>query len=500
MVRVGWCPHPTRPGCACLSCPRKSQPHCATAPIPSTGPRSQDRAHPQRTHTHAHARPMHPRKVGPFTATDDEKCTHSCHMIAQKPFDAIEWHCNACTFLNSGYLDACEICDTRRAKAPNNNRAVDVVDIDEDAASMVQPASAGGKASSSNSSEPNGPVWPNAPALSRLSHYHERRSGTSLTDTELSSFLRDGYIVLKGVMPRSECDRLLYERVAPALAQHGGIDPFNERTWGGLDGTVVKARVGPNRGDHPIPLDCPDGRWPALFRSERLLGVLDQLHGGAGRWTWAYGAADGLGWIHVRFPIHEGSAWAPPEEGWHVDGGSPDLNSRASVVALPLLTTIRPGGGGTALLRGSHRRVADLLHQGRAVRPLSLAKSELKARGPSAVVEATGRAGDVLLLHPLLVHAPSSAHRATWCSVHQPHDIASSHAAPGGSSGPPMAVPPSAGWVKHGLRITFNLATQWNSDPTLSAPGEQPRSPLEGSLGFGQSTLLSRGWLRKEGC
>ena len=78
-----------------------------------------------------------------------------------------------------------------------------------------------------------------------------------------------------------------------------------------------------------------------------------------------------------------------------------------------MLTNIRPGGGGTALLRGSHRTVAAMLHDGTRVRPAALAQAELRAHGAGAAVEATGRAGDLLVMHPLLVHAPSAAHRAT---------------------------------------------------------------------------------------
>ena len=48
------------------------------------------------------------------------------------------------------------------------------------------------------------------------------------------------------------------------------------------------------------------------------------------------------------------------------------------------------------------------------------------------------QAGDLLLMHPLLVHAPSAAHRATL---------------QGGVR------------VAHGLRVTFNLATRWSRPP-----------------------------------
>ena len=44
-------------------------------------------------------------------------------------------------------------------------------------------------------------------------------SGNCLSAAELAAFARDGYIILRGVMSKSECERLLWERIAPALAR-----------------------------------------------------------------------------------------------------------------------------------------------------------------------------------------------------------------------------------------------------------------------------------------
>ena len=67
------------------------------------------------------------------------------------------------------------------------------------------------------------------------------------------------------------------------------------------------------------------------------------------------------------------------------------------------------------------------------------------------------QAGDLLLMHPLLVHAPSAAHRATL---------------QGGVR------------VANGLRVTFNLATRW-SRPPLRYCGEDAVELERGRLGPG---------------
>ena len=376
--------------------------------------------------------------------------------------DAPPWQCYACTFANSYLLPRCEMCETPRRR-PKVARQEELSTPFEATASKdldIAPAANGACRFSSSSSSSSAPAPGTASSDCQSSGSSSNinlpgiapTSAAGLSAAERAQFSRDGYLILRSIVPAAECSRLLWERVAPALA-HKGLDPFDEATWAdGSDGTVVKGRHG---SDHPIPLSCPDARWPALFESPTLVSVLDQLHGGSRRWSWAYAAAEGLGWVHIRFPVADGTEWQPPEDGWHIDGDSPSLDTSSSVVLLPMLTTIRPGGGGTALLRGSHRRVAALLHNGGRVRPSTLVRSEIEHRGAAdAVVEATGRAGDVLMMHPLLVHAPSSAHRTT---LHQ------------------------GAWVRHGLRITFNLATQWARPPLRARDGEG-RSLLEESI------------------
>ena len=198
-----------------------------------------------------------------------------------------------------------------------------------------------------------------------------------------------------------------------------------ERIRGGKYGDVITA---PDGGDHPIPPSSadvnqhlsmsadpqpenqqfprhflPQARWPALFQSSRLRKVLDDLHGGKGKWRWVHGAASGVGWIHVyscplppifflsasvvssvfarfsfsllpiptcpnvrpkvRYPVVEASQeWDWQDRRWHIDGDTGRIDTHQSVVVLPMVTPISAGGGGTALLTGSHRTVARWLH------------------------------------------------------------------------------------------------------------------------------------------
>lgn len=295
-------------------------------------------------------------------------------------------------------------------------------------------------------------------------------SCNALTPSEREAFERDGFVILRGLVPEDECRRFLWQSVEPALRRRG-VAYDDESTWGGKLGEAIGA---PDGGDHPIPPSSPDARWPALFESPRLRQILDDLHGGKRHWQWVHGASRGVGWIHVRYPVIEPSeAWDWESRRWHIDGDTGRIDTHQSVVVLPMVTPIAAGGGGTALLQGSHKTVARWLHDngewgvGNHRRVRTIVEQALEARGLSAIVEATGAAGDVLLMHPLLIHAVNDARRVTF------------HLSEEGSGQPRWKA------VHHGIRVTFNLSTHWTRQP-LTIPewddGKQPRTLLEHSL------------------
>ena len=117
----------------------------------------------------------------------------------------------------------------------------------------------------------------------------------------------------------------------------------------------------------------------------------------------------GLGWWVINFPARGGAG------AWHVDGShfahtlaSPEIG----LAPMLLFSDVAEGGGGTALAPGSHCAVAALLARATPAgvggpRLSALARAAVGAPPPS-VVEASGRAGDVVLAHPLLLHARSA--------------------------------------------------------------------------------------------
>jgi hypothetical protein len=119
-----------------------------------------------------------------------------------------------------------------------------------------------------------------------------------------------------------------------------------------------------------------------------------------------------------------------PQElpGWHVDGDffvhyldSPEQ----ALLVIPLWTDINPGGGGTFICPPAIDVVAKWLHENpegvsprmtpRAQNPEFVEEKGLKwyndlaaSMPDEAFVEATGKVGDVYLLHPLMMHSASN--------------------------------------------------------------------------------------------
>ena len=226
-----------------------------------------------------------------------------------------------------------------------------------------------------------GPAWQPEPVLS---------------DGEISAFLADGYVAVRGAVP------------APVIAACQGM------IWADLGRQGVR-RDDPATWTAPVVrIPCPEG---GAFAEAGTMPVLreacDQLIG-AGRWWRRRGVG---GTIPVRFP----SEADPGDAGWHIEasyeqGGQSRVSAGSrgrGLLAIYLLTDVEPDGAPTRLRPGSHWDVPPILapagDAGMEWLPAAQQAARASAHRPAAL--ATGRAGDVFLCHPFLVHAASWPHR-----------------------------------------------------------------------------------------
>lgn len=208
-----------------------------------------------------------------------------------------------------------------------------------------------------------------------------------LTTKDLTEFVENGFLMLRGVFSRN-----LAEQIVPLVWHEMKELEDDPATWTQAVRIIEK-----------VLDDLPINE----ILTERYRHSIDDLCG-AGRWE----TNQGVGyWVNL-FPEPASSNMRPQPGDWHIDTtadfaniNSPDLG----LTAMEFFTDIDPSGGGTALRVGSHRYVTRLS----AATDFRLTGDELceRALGPTAhlpVVQATARAGDVLLMHPLTIHASSS--------------------------------------------------------------------------------------------
>jgi hypothetical protein len=217
---------------------------------------------------------------------------------------------------------------------------------------------------------------------------------------DLDAFVRDGYAAVRGAVDA------------------GTVAACRDLIWAALERRGV-------RRDNP-------GGWPPLvqgmddlagepllaaYLAPRLTAAYDELIG-PGRWERSVRSADIGESVVVRFPAEDERANA----GYHIEGSyaAPDgssaywVNIRSrnrGLLVLILFTDLGRHDAPTRLLCGSHLAVP------RFLAPYGEAGTDADAEfwRPSTlcmtVAHATGKAGDVFLCHPFMVHTATWPHR-----------------------------------------------------------------------------------------
>jgi hypothetical protein len=216
-----------------------------------------------------------------------------------------------------------------------------------------------------------------------------------LSQTEIDLFVADGYVAIRDALPASV------------------LRACQDEIWSALDDRGIRREDPSTWRDPVVRINCPESEAFAAAGTQPVLWeAFDQLIG-EGRWWHRRGVG---GTIPVRFP----SQADPGDAGWHIEAsfeknGDWWVNYRSrqrGLLALYLFSDVDADSAPTRVRPGSHRDAARALmtagDEGLPFpRAAALAAQASTAR-PTAL--ATGRAGDVILCHPFLVHAASWPH------------------------------------------------------------------------------------------
>lgn len=217
--------------------------------------------------------------------------------------------------------------------------------------------------------------------------------------------MQDGFIPLRGAVEPdtvARCTALLWEEI--------GLDPLEPRGW------VDPVRWVGGMTNEP---------FVAAMNTPPLEEACDLL---AGRGRWRRRAS--MGSFPLRFP----HAVEPDDAGWHIEGsylpdgavtGDWHVNVRSrdrALLALFLFTDVGERDGPTRIRVGSHldipARLAAYGEAGVSSRAFSADAADASSHRP--ITFATGRAGDVFVCHPFLVHAAQPNHGSRPRFIGQP--------------------------------------------------------------------------------
>lgn len=218
---------------------------------------------------------------------------------------------------------------------------------------------------------------------------------TNYTDLH-SKLQRNGWVLLRGVVGPSTVARYTATVIAPTR-------PYDTRA-------------------HAIECRRSMGADVLLLRSSPLLkAALDQFNAGAYSTN-----GDDLRTLHVRHSEHKSVAsWRWPLIGWHIDKRILGRSQQLRMIAIVHFTDVQPRGGGTAIVQGSHRFMARVCkHAPRSdffvdtTNVILLIVAHMVAwvhmhTMHYNVVEICAHAGDVIVMHPWLIHSRTQNHRPT---------------------------------------------------------------------------------------
>lgn len=211
----------------------------------------------------------------------------------------------------------------------------------------------------------------------------------------MDDFHRCGYMVVREAFPEStaaECRELMWEM----MATKEGIRRDDPGTW------PVKCAL-------DVTMREQDGPpWSCVY-TPKLQAAIDAICGqgktepfGCGWWMNTFPA----------FPVDPPAQWGI-EGAWHIDGhefAHFAFSREIGLVAIMLFSDVHPSCGGTAIAEGSHWDVVQTMCTNfpEGCTNTQVVRKVLEADVKYDVVEITGQAGDVVLLHPFVLHARST--------------------------------------------------------------------------------------------
>ncbi|KFA50005.1 hypothetical protein S40293_05975 [Stachybotrys chartarum IBT 40293] len=233
----------------------------------------------------------------------------------------------------------------------------------------------------------------------------EKQTFKTINAEQVASFMKYGFLRLPGAIPVENCDRFT-ANVWTRL----GMDPNDKSTWHTERNHMSKLNVVPAAEIAPVA-------WQAICE---LCGGEDRIAKGGEMWT------DGF-IVNLGSPESEGKAVPPKDlKPWHVDGDffvhfldSPEQ----ALLVIPCWSDVKENSGATWICDQGPAIIGKHLYDHpEGLNPLMNSREVLREPydennnyfsrviqdvPDSSFHEMTGKKGDVILMHPLMLHSAS---------------------------------------------------------------------------------------------
>lgn len=215
-----------------------------------------------------------------------------------------------------------------------------------------------------------------------------------LSDEQKAQFIRDGYVVVRGLIPE-DVAQSTHDAILEELQTEKGQKQTNSHV-------LTRAMWGAG----PLTEACRDAKVEQVV-TELLGPHLPQLSYHTGKETVGLESEE-RGYIPVltmpnpkRTELEQ--KFIEPQ-GWHVDGikGTAILPEVLMLVMFAYLNDVPEYGGATTVKPGSHRQLFEYWVQKGEMTPISDLNDQFAPSRPLP-----GKAGDVIFFHYLLVHSGS---------------------------------------------------------------------------------------------
>lgn len=212
----------------------------------------------------------------------------------------------------------------------------------------------------------------------------------------INNYEKNGYVILKNIIPKNEC-KILYRNIIHKKLK------YKKTKYKNIKETIIFNNK--NLYSSPFSKNSKYYKWKYIFNNKFLNMFFDMIYK---KWNFDHKV---LGWIHCRFPYYN-SKNIKYINNWHIDNCNTNISYDQGPIILPFITNVKSGGGSTIVIKESHKYIDDYIHSKKSC-SINQKINNIVQKYSNNVVEITGNSGDILIMHPYLIHSSSYANKNT---------------------------------------------------------------------------------------